>query len=100
MKVYDSEGSVKIYRRGTDAIGKISEAAKEAARLPFGHPEAFFEAFAAVYKNATNTMRARIEGRKPTEIELDFPDVEDGVRGMQFLEAVVKSKGQWVKFPK
>ena len=100
LKVYDAEGSVKIYRRGTDAIGEISEAAKEAARLPFGHPEAFFEAFATVYKNATNTMRAQIEGREPTEIELDFPDVEDGIRGMQFIETVVKSKGQWVKFPK
>jgi hypothetical protein len=44
-------------------------------------------------------MRASIEGRKPDALELDFPDVEDGIRGMQFIEAVVSSKGQWIKFP-
>jgi len=44
-------------------------------------------------------MRALMEGREPTEIELDFPTVDDGVRGMQFIDAVVKSEGNWVSFP-
>ena len=61
--------------------------------------EAFFEAFGNIYHNFTDTIRAFIEGRDPTELELDFPDVEDGVRGMQFIDTVVKSNGQWVKFP-
>lgn len=99
LHVYDPDGTIHTYRRGTDAIADLSPAADAASRLPFGHPEAYFEAFATIYKNATDTMRALIEGREPTEIELDFPDVDDGVRGMQFIDAVVKSRGQWVSFP-
>jgi len=100
LHFFEPDGSIRIFRRGTDAIEPLSAAAARASRLPFGHPEAFFEAFANVYKNATDTMRARYEGREPTALELDFPGVEDGVRGMQFIEAVVASKGSWVKFPK
>ncbi len=98
LQVFAEDGSIHTYRRGTDAVAEISEAAAAATRLPFGHPEAFYEAFANIYRNATATMRAKKEGREPTEIELDFPNVVDGVRGMQFIETVVKSKGQWVKF--
>ena len=100
LQVYSPDGTIHTYRRGTDAIGEISEAAVRATRLPSGHPEAFFEAFANIYKNATDTIRAKLEGRVPTELELDFPTVKDGTRGMQFIEAVVGSKGQWVKLPK
>jgi predicted dehydrogenase len=100
LNVYGTDGTIHIYRRGTDAIGALSPAAARATRLPFGHPEAFFEAFANIYKNATDTMRAMIEKRQPTDLELDFPDVEDGIRGMQFIETVVASKGQWKVFPK
>ena len=49
-------------------------------------------------------VRARIAGDTPDPFALDFPTVDDGLRGMQFIEAVVKSaKGKnptWVKFPK
>jgi predicted dehydrogenase len=100
LHVFSADGTIHTYRRGTDAVEELSKAAAEASRLPFGHPEAFFEAFATVYKNATDAMRAKLEGRKPTEIELDFPTVYDGLRGMQFIEAVVSSKGKWVQFPK
>jgi predicted dehydrogenase len=99
LHVSAEDGTIKTYRYGTAAIGEISEAAVAATRLLFGHPEAFFEAFANIYKNATDTMRAAIEGREPTELELDFPDVDDGVRGMRFIEAVVESNGQWVQIP-
>ena len=100
LHFFQADGTVRVYRRGTDAIEPISPAAARASRLPFGHPEAFFGAFANIYKNATDTMRASIEGREPTELELDFPDVDDGVRGMRFIEAVVASKGAWIPFPK
>jgi len=99
LHFFEPDGTVRIYRRGTDAIEPLSPAAARASRLPFGHPEAFFEAFANVYKNATDTMRAAIDGKKPSELETDFPDVDDGVRGMQFIDAVVSSKGSWVQFP-
>ena len=100
LHVYSPDGTIHTYRRGTDAVEALSEAATRASRLPFGHPEAFFEAFANIYVNATDTIRAKIEGREPTELELDFPTVQDGVRGMQFIDAVVGSKGQWVQCPK
>ncbi|MEI6788244.1 MAG: Gfo/Idh/MocA family oxidoreductase [bacterium] len=99
LSVCGTDGTIHTYRRGTDAVGAISPAAARATRLPFGHPEAFYEAFANVYRNATDTIRAAIEGRTPTALELDFPNVEDGIRGMQFIETVVASKGLWVRFP-
>ena len=74
-----------------------------ATRIPSGHPEAFLEAFANNYVNFADTLRAKLDGRKPTELELDFPGVKEGVTGMAFIEAVVKSSklgAKWVKFPK
>jgi len=96
LQVYGEDGVIQTYRRGTDAVAEISPAAEAATRIPSGHPEGYFEAFATIYKNATDTIRARIEGREPTNIESDFPGVEDGVRGMRLIDAVVKSNGQWV----
>jgi len=90
-----AEEPVQILSRGNDYL---CEAAQRAARLPWGHPEAFFEAFANVYVNATDTMRARIMGVAPTDLELDFPTVYDGARGVFFVERVVassKSDRKW-----
>lgn len=93
------DGQIHTYRRGTDAVAALSPAAVRASRLPAGHPEGFYEAFANIYRNATDTMRAVMENRAATELEVDFPNVEDGLRGMQFIEAVVQSKGKWLSFP-
>ncbi len=90
-----AEEPVQILSRGNDYL---CEAAQRAARLPWGHPEAFFEAFANIYVNATDTMRARIVGAEPTELELDYPTVYDGARGVFFVERVVasgKSDKKW-----
>jgi predicted dehydrogenase len=82
---------VRTLSRGNDYL---CEAARRAARLPWGHPEAFTEAFANIYLNATDTMRAGHMGTEPTELELDFPTVYDGARGVFFVEKVVgSSKG-------
>ena len=94
------DAPVEIWKRGNEYIGKKSPAAARATRIPFGHPEAFLEAFANVYVNVAETLRARTAGAKPDPLALDFPDVDDGLRGMQFIETLVKSKGRWVKFPK
>lgn len=99
VKVID--GPVQIWRRGNGYVGAKSPAAARCTRIPFGHPEAFLEAFANNYMNFADTIAARIEKRKPDPLALDFPKVENGVRGMQFIEAVVESaqKGSsWVKF--
>jgi predicted dehydrogenase len=96
-------GPVQVWRRGNDYVGAKSAAAKRATRIPSGHPEAYIESFANIYVNFADTIRAKIEGRKPTELELDFPSVEDGITGMAFIETVVESgkKGaKWTKFKK
>ncbi len=58
-------------------------------RTPAGHPEGFIEAFANIYRNFAHTVQAHINGEQPDEKFLDFPGVEDGVRGMQFIETIV-----------
>jgi predicted dehydrogenase len=96
-------GPVQVWRRGNDYIGAKSPAAGRATRLPFGHPEAFFEAFANIYCNFADTVRARLTRTKADPLALDFPDVNDGLRGMLFIETVLastKSKQKWTAFKK
>jgi len=103
LHVYVPDGPVQKWRRGNGYIGAKSPAAARATRLPFGHTEAFFEAFANNYLNFTDTLRARMAGRKPTELELDFPGLHEGISGMAFLDTVVKSAragAKWMKMVK
>lgn len=81
-------GPVQLMTRGTD---DLCPAARRASRLPAGHPEGFLEAFANIYRNVADTIRARQEGREPTALESDFPTVYDGARGVFFIEKVVES---------
>lgn len=81
----------QIWKRGNAYVGEKSPAADRATRLPSGHPEGFIEAFANVYANFSDTILAKINNNIPDELMLDFPNVEDGLRGMRFIEAVVKS---------
>ena len=90
----------EIWKRGNDYVAEKSPAAGRATRLPFGHPEAFLEAFANNYCNFADTVKAKQERRKASELERDFPGIACGVRGMQFIEAVVESSRQgaaWVQ---
>jgi len=94
---------VQVWQRGNGCVGAKSPAAARAMRVPFGHPEGYLEAFANIYVNVAATIRAALDGVKPDPMALDFPTVDDGVRGMQFLEAVVQSSrlgAKWVKLPK
>ncbi len=94
----DPAGPMQVYKRGNDYLG---EAATRATHLPSGHPEAFFEAFGNIFMNATDTMRARLVGTTPSDLELDFPDVYDGARGVKFIEKVVESSHsdlKWLPF--
>ncbi len=89
--------AAKILRRGNNYV---SDVAKKFTRLPFGHPEAFIEAFANIYLAAVAAIRANIAGKKGS---FDFPTVDDGVIGMAFIETCVKSaksNAKWTKFPK
>lgn len=69
----------------------LSDIAKYNTRLPGGHPEGFIESFANIYRNFAKTLRALHAGKTPTPEMLDFPTVEDGVRGMQFIETMLAS---------
>ena len=71
-------------------------------RTPGGHPEGYLEAFANIYRNFSLTVRARMNGEQPKPEWLDFPGIEDGIRGMQFIDRVVEAgyndAVKWVKF--
>jgi predicted dehydrogenase len=95
------DAPVEVWRRGNDYVGRKSAAAGRGTRLPFGHPEAFFEALANIYQNFGETVAAKISGEKPSPLALDFPNVDDGVRGMCFIETVLasaKSHEKWTPF--
>ena len=79
---------MQVYRTG---MGYMSEVAQAATRTPPAHPEGYLEAFANVYKNFANHIRAIEAGETPDDICLDYPKIEDGVRGMAFIDAVVSS---------
>ena len=91
LYLMEKDGPVQVWKRGNDYVGAKSPAAARATRLPFGHPEAFLEAFANIYNNFIDTLRAGVDGDEPDPLMLDFPNVDDGVRGMQFVETVIKS---------
>jgi predicted dehydrogenase len=78
--------------------GYLSDAAKLNTRTPSGHPEGYLEAFANVYMAFARAVRAYKPGKKINANKYDFPDVEDGVRGMAFVEAVVKSANSTKKW--
>ena len=81
---------IETYRTG---LGYLGANAKAATRTPPAHPEGYLEAFANIYKNFANAIRARLDGRRLAKDDPanDFPTIHDGVRGMAFIEAVVKS---------
>ena len=88
----------EILRTG---VGELYPAAQAAARIPAGHPEGYLEAFANIYKNFAHCLRARLAGEEPEAVYQDFPTVQDGVRGMQFIERVVQSSSsneKWTIF--
>ncbi len=95
LRVLPLDGPERVYRRGHD---DLAPAARHASRLPAGHPEAFHEAFATVYSNALRTIRARLAGDEPDPLDLDFPTVEDGARGVHFILTALESgeKEAWV----
>lgn len=84
------------------ANGYLGSAAASATRTPPAHPEGYLEAFANIYRNFASHIRARTEGITPPENALDYPKIEDGIRGMAFIEAVVKSSKHnavWTTIP-
>jgi predicted dehydrogenase len=83
-----SDKPVEVWRTGMGYLGTIAAAN---TRTPPAHPEGYLEAFANIYRNFANHLRAVIDGTTPDPVSLDYPKIEDGIRGMAFIEAVVES---------
>jgi predicted dehydrogenase len=87
-----------IYTRDPNAP-YLNASGKAACRLPSGHPEAFFEAFANVYRSAFDDMALRAAGQKFERVNTIYPNVNDGVEGMYFIQQCVASSASesaWV----
>jgi len=69
----------------------LSALARHNTRVPPGHPEGYLEAFANIYRNFALTLQAELTGQTPSPEALDYPGIEEGVRGMAFIENVIAS---------
>lgn len=87
----------KVYTRAGGPY--LSEAAAKATRIPSGHPEGYLEAFANIYTAAYEAMCKRAAGEKFETRDTIYPNVYDGIDGMNFIEKCVESSrqgGVWV----
>jgi len=90
-----SDRPMEIVRTGTN---KLSEITVAHTRVPAGHPEGYIEAFANIYRNFADAVSRHKNGLKPDPL-YDFPGIQEGLRGMLFLEKVVESSSgsrKWV----
>lgn len=81
----------------------VSDISTSATRIPAGHPEGFLEAFALLYRNFAVALESIESGNRKPNDDFDFPRVGDGVRGMAFIDTVVKSSAAgavWLPMPK
>jgi len=88
---------MEVYRTGS---AYLSPVAAHNSRTPAGHPEGYLEAFANHYRNFALTVRATTSHQQPKK-EWHFPGVEEGLRGMAFIEHIVTSANsdiKWVPF--
>ncbi|RWY54353.1 Gfo/Idh/MocA family oxidoreductase [Mucilaginibacter gilvus] len=81
----------QILRAGSGYTDRLSSYATHNCRTPGGHPEGYLEAFGNLYRNFALALSAKIEGVEPKAEWLDFPGIEDGIRGMAFINNVVAS---------
>jgi len=92
------DGPRRVLTRGSPGL---SEAAQRASRLPAGHPEGFIEAFANLYLGVAADIRARDAGQAADPRAADYPRVDDGARGVRFIEKAVESAAserKWTHF--
>ncbi len=88
----------EIISRGRD---QMSLRAQRLSRIPSGHPEGYFEAFANIYSVFIDAIRKKIAGETLTEDDLDFPGIEEGIQGVRFIEKCVGSSNKgatWINF--
>lgn len=117
IKIYGDQGGLKWYQQEPNSLifiapnkpvetwragtAYLSEVTKHNTRITAGHPEGYIEAFANHYRNFALCVKAQLAGEQPKKEWLDFPGIEDGVRGMAFIENVIassKSQDKWTQF--
>jgi predicted dehydrogenase len=81
----------QILRAGANYGDRESSYAVHNTRTPGGHPEGYLEAFGNLYRNFALSLQAKLNGEEAKPEWLDFPGIEDGIRGMAFIENVVAS---------
>jgi len=84
----------QVWRRGN---GYDGAEAQRFTRIPAGHPEGYLEAFGNIYQEAFRGIRAELDGQKRPK-DLDLPTIDDGVEGMAFIEAVVRSSAKGARW--
>jgi len=85
----------QTFRAGTGYLGSL---AQENTRTPAGHPEGYIEAFGNLYRNFARCIYADRAGEKPKWEWEDYPGIEDGIRGMAFIDHVLKSTKSELKW--
>ena len=88
----------EILRAGAGYTDRLSSYATHNCRTPGGHPEGYLEAFGNLYRNFALALSARIDGIEASSEVLDFPSVEEGIRGMAFIDNVVRSNASSEKW--
>ncbi|WP_339877911.1 Gfo/Idh/MocA family oxidoreductase [uncultured Algoriphagus sp.] len=89
------DAPAQILRAGTGYLGSL---ANENTRTPAGHPEGYVEAFANLYRNFARCIYAERAGEVPKPEWEDYPGIEDGLRGMAFIDHVLKSNESDIKW--
>jgi predicted dehydrogenase len=88
----------EIWRTGGSYVGSY---ASHNTRTPAGHPEGYLEAFANLYRNFALTLQAAQAGQPASPEAQDYPSIQDGIRGMAFIENVIASghsEQKWTDF--
>jgi predicted dehydrogenase len=90
----------QLLERGTTAA---NAAATRVSRIPPGHPEGYLEGFATLYAEIAQAIRATRPGGPKADSAVEFPTLADGLKGVEFVEAVLRSSargGRWVRMPR
>jgi len=86
-----SDKPAQTFRAGNNYSDRESTYATRNCRTPGGHPEGYLEAFGNLYRNFALSLSAKLNGEEAHKEWLDFPGIEDGIRGMAFIDNVVAS---------
>jgi len=116
LRIYGTKGAVEWFQEtpntarvsfldrpsGTVSRGRdpMSPRAQSLSRLPSGHPEGYFESFANIYATYLAALAKKLRGEPLAPADLDFPNVDDGVRGVRYIESCVESSARgsiWLK---